>query len=1289
MLGLQSQHDIQNISRITASSSSQASQGRSYKFAKKLSDAGFAVSGYTNSMERHTNKVRKDGALIEKKVNLNTKLSQEQFINKQDSETRADAQRLAELEEQLAEIQRKRELKRARDRERRRRRREFMAACCIQRTIKYYVKTRLAEAAYQIRKFITLVKNKNALTVAAWAAKIISTWAKNITHRWHTERMRRLAMEIATRQRIERERHIAAVEMSVRSTAAKGTIMTVLRTCMVTVAKKEITIRRDKSRADKKATKWRGGAHKKAANKPTAKATDKSRSPSPTGSHASEGSPSGIGGSFLTETLGHGHDEADEEEDEDDGPPTQDTTSQMINQSRRNFVNSNNIPGGDIRRGGFSDAPAPDAFDFDMAANMGDLGLDKDLEDDYDEEVELEKERKAKLLEAHREREAEMIRERELRLRALAKKKLFEAEESFRQREAERLEKEARENARLDWLSEQEEAAIARAQFLTRKRKQAEKDAKRAAKELVLMGAEDFRTKQQNDLKAAAEKYDIPRRKPKKVRELTEFEIEMAEQCRIEDEEAAKKAAEDLAKRNKEATAKRLSEFKEAEEKARLASIEAAKVKAEKIAKVEEERKIALKKAIQAKKLAVAHRKQLEKEQLAMDLSDKVGGNSGGRTHNAFGKPLGVKGFVREKVNSRGKLRHDRKSLDSEDSRLPGNGKRGLEISSKLRVNDPSVDEWNYKLNTENEEEDSSSSVQFPFGDFLLNAQQHNLLDVDDALLESGDFSDVVADQGQGEGEDKDKEYWPFGEESNDEEEMLGVFAEPPVETTPRGTGADARTDQTADKDPSPHNSAKDKENEGMGPSVPIKKKIKKRGLQKNDPNAPVVHAGQGPIPIVPDKKMSIKQITGESHIRDNLRVPKGLKDTPYFKSYVSVKAQAKGDKAAADSATVNTGGGTKSIRATHSPSVIAQSEPSPHLAQFAADVKVSSVMSSLPELPSPLDLAPPSKHPLLMAQTRALNSKIKTPTGSKKVEELHALIAKARTKVETTGIAPAHPAIIQGSESEPVLGSPRVPFQRPPEELDIHVDSPSGSPHINGNNADDEHDDENEDHVLQGSLEEYYFANANEDDGAEFTSVVHAAKMMVGGDHFPSAPTSTYVLTEDSPVVPNAQSPQQSLDTSLDSHDTLDTDNDYDHDNGDGDDAIDREQEAALNAECDMLRLRLEAKMGIPVMATNKKEKVKEQPYVPLVRVSAPPPKAPGPSAPVSRPTGAPLLLAKDILQSAKNKSKNIGDSSSTSHTGGYKIGIDIPDFSLELMKQWATEDEEMSPVRSPQSKE
>ena len=1335
MLGLQTQHDIQNISRITssASASTGASQGRSYKFAKQLSQAGFAVVGLTNSMEKHTQREKKEALSQERKVNLNSKLAQEQFIQKQDLETQSDAQRLAELEAQLADIKHKKELRRQRDRERRRRRREFMAACIIQRALKYFLKVKLVQWANTIRHFVIKVKNRNALTVGAWAAQTIRKFAEVTTTRWHEERMRRLALELAARQRREQERRLAAIEINIRSTMSKSLVMSTLRTCMVSVAKKEIAARREASRAARE-KQWKRGTKKASHAVNTVNAVKSAKDIKMTknatsevttlDSPASNDEDASQGAFYLTST---GQAEADQDDD-----------GESYENEHKQYVAANHVPALNAdRRGAFHVSHTDeDVATFDMLSE--DIGLDLLPDDGYDEDAMIEAERKARLADAHREREQAMQREREQRLKALAKKKAIEAELARQQAETERREREAREQARLDWLEQQEDATLARAQYITKKRKQAEKDVKKAIKEMQLMAQEDLWTIEREKRRKALETFipRRPKRRPRPEREKSEFELEAEELERKEQEEAKIKAAEELAERSKKALEMRLQQRREQEEKQKLAEEAASRMKVDKINQLEEARKAALLKAMEAKKLAEANRRQLAKERAARDAADKIDAPQEGRTHNAFGKPLGVKGFIRERVDSRGELRKKNSHNKYPDSNMP---------PTHLPAQDPSVIEWNYNffaMEHSNEPLASSSthsSKDSPslkaFDEFLLDAKSHQIAQLPDTFQDQDSSYLVHRDSiSNNQEKGKEKEYWPFGEESNDEddeqiametknaENIVGDDAQcrsqnpaTNASITPENKSGNhvptsvSSADSMTTKESSNAGKTTEQENIGIeGLDTTGKGKKHKRKAQALKDKAITLPAhiniaadpskAQGPVPIIPDKKMPISQIMGTSHIRDNIKIPTALKDTPYFKAYAHIKgkpSKENKDKSNNKYLHSNVESDLQSVSTAFVLDTLPVHVPAPET--VPSGEVISNGMTSFglenahvylptPDLMSPLDLAPPSKHPLLAAQTLALrasgssslqpskktiffkNKHVIKPPG--KVATLHTMIAQARNVVDSKASMELRSSI---------TGFPNVEFVYPPTELNIEIEEAVAS---------DSHLRTHTGEPLTGSLQDYFILKANqsmdESNGNNITpSVLEAAKE--GKEHFP--------LPKGTP-----RNNQRVYEMQADSED----------DEEEEDSAQRREeqrQEDKLNEECDRLRLRLEAKLGtsgklLPTESSDPPIRNELQPcdeMQPNIAASKPilnnayntvqmpisksdvaasfkllkgldPKIVPPPKKP---------LRAQDILAN-HSKQHDV-----TQNLGSYAIGIDVPDFSYNLIKQWAQEDaEENSPT-------
>lgn len=553
MLGLQTSYDIKNVSRLTASSSQASSNKKSHKFTKQLINR-FDVTGVSNSLEKHENYKVKMGEVDSdqpvKVVNKQSQFAHEDLTKRQNAEMQRDQERLAELEEKLQEIQRKKELRRARDRNRRKRRMEFMAAGKIQKCFRGFAHRKLVIAANIVTHFIKVVKNRNALTVGSWAATVIARFAKYATSVFQdgkeaneqAEKMRTLWEMAATKLKAETE---------TRKAVAHSISMYSLRQGLVTVAKKRIVELRDISRKKKKDQKWRG------RGKGGTKTSLRKSKLSPKSSESKEKF-------FLTETSG---DEGSTYSSDNSCSPistANNTTSEMVENSRKNFVDVANIPmmpqiNNDV---GFS-------------MEISEIGMDLMNFDDepYDEEAELEKERLKELANTHAQREAEMQKERAARLAAIERKKKGKAREEAKRLKQETAEREARDNARYEWLDRQEDKRMEHASNLTKKRKAQEREIKRVQRELELMRKED-KEKKKPEL--------MPKIKIKRPRTPTDYEMEMAylkEQEEIEKKEAAAKKIYD---QNKEATKKRLEARAEKDKKEKEFEEEKAKVKKDK-----------------------------------------------------------------------------------------------------------------------------------------------------------------------------------------------------------------------------------------------------------------------------------------------------------------------------------------------------------------------------------------------------------------------------------------------------------------------------------------------------------------------------------------------------------------------------------------------------------------------------------------------------------------------------------------------------------------------------------
>ena len=329
----------------------------------------------------------------------------------------------------------------------------------------------------------------------------------------------------------------------------------------------------------------------------------------------------------------------------------------------------------------------------------------------------------------HKRRQVAQERERQARLRAIAKAKALREAQEKEDREIDREIEEARERARLDWLAMQDEKREQMNRRITRRRKFKVKEEMRQAREREQMKAEDSLVPK--SLKDKWVPGTIPKQPKKKPREPTEFEIQMAEERAEEEERQRVEAAEKLFQTNKENTEARLKKKAEEKEKEMLRKEKEEDKKKEKLGQLEENRRRALAKALEAKKVADMHAKQRQKELAAIDASDKLGK---GRTHNSSGKPI-LKGFVKPEERKTAKKRST---------------KKGLSISSKMPVRDPTgqVRQWNYDVEPSDGEKLIKTEAIQEYNEFLAVAEPHPL---DGADLEAGD------------------DYWPFGEESNDE----------------------------------------------------------------------------------------------------------------------------------------------------------------------------------------------------------------------------------------------------------------------------------------------------------------------------------------------------------------------------------------------------------------------------------------------------------------------------------------------------------------------------------------
>lgn len=131
MMGLRPENDHASTGFFTSTANR-----KTYRFAERYSGR-FFVSGVSGSFAKHSKQLKETD---QKYLKQERKYVHEPVLEKhQKEELRRDAQRLLEMEEQLAQLQKMRELKRQRDRARRKKKLEYMSACSIQRAYRRHV----------------------------------------------------------------------------------------------------------------------------------------------------------------------------------------------------------------------------------------------------------------------------------------------------------------------------------------------------------------------------------------------------------------------------------------------------------------------------------------------------------------------------------------------------------------------------------------------------------------------------------------------------------------------------------------------------------------------------------------------------------------------------------------------------------------------------------------------------------------------------------------------------------------------------------------------------------------------------------------------------------------------------------------------------------------------------------------------------------------------------------------------------------------------------------------------
>ena len=149
MLGLRCDSDVAVIRSLqSAATGGGHYNARSHKFAAKLAGRFYEA----NTFQKRTKELMgPDPAQLAQRK---PKLAQAVFIQRQNQEIQQDSERLQELEAQLLEIQKRKELRRLRDQNRNKKKIEYLAACKIQHAIRFFLLSRARQAADVLISFL-------------------------------------------------------------------------------------------------------------------------------------------------------------------------------------------------------------------------------------------------------------------------------------------------------------------------------------------------------------------------------------------------------------------------------------------------------------------------------------------------------------------------------------------------------------------------------------------------------------------------------------------------------------------------------------------------------------------------------------------------------------------------------------------------------------------------------------------------------------------------------------------------------------------------------------------------------------------------------------------------------------------------------------------------------------------------------------------------------------------------------------------------------------------------------
>lgn len=1188
MLGLQTTYDVNTTLRLRAAANSNSNlsasgggshsirasdvkNSRSWKFSNHLYKAGFDnVVGQSSSLEKHA-KLQKGTSPAEKerkrRTNVVTKLAHEQFVDMQDQHAVEDAERLKEVQNKLEDLRRRKEARIRRERSRRQRKVQFMAARKIQYFFKFVMLDAKERAAKILRNFVRKVVNRNAISVASWASGVIARFAKYATLRWKTLKVLRGLSSGMAEGMWESLGGRAVAEIAGRKMVAKFVAFQSLRQGLTLVARKKIAQMRELSRKKKKEQRWgKARGVKKVAgmmSSPKKSPTSpSSKSPSPKGDRR--------GDKFFSNS-----EDSDSSHSQVSPPQTKDTVEGLVQEAKRNFVDPSHIPAANP-----SDVNASQTDLSSMGMSMMDMDMNFDLaadlsEDEYDEDEELEKEHREQMRQAHMAKQAAQERERQARLRAIERAKAQREEEERERRMLERMRLEAAEQARQEWLDTQDAIRERRSKKITRTRKFRAKEEKREAREQILMTAED--TMVPKAKQSAWVPGTIPKQKKKKEREPTEFELEMAMEREEEEARLKEEAAQKLYELNKENTEARLRKKKEHREKEAEEKEKEEIARKEKMERLKESTEAARVRAAEAKKIADMHAKQRQKEMDAVDAADKM---PRGRTHNASGKPV-LKGFLRP-----------------EDRQKVKKSKKGIAISSKMAVRDPTVRQWNYEVEPADGDrrtaEEPIDGLR-EYNEFLSAAEEHTLDEVD---VITGD------------------DYWPFGEESNDEhgdlEESLGSDLDWGRSREDGDEGDEVQLGEVVQKKPS---SAE------LQPGGARKKKSKQKASVKGIPT-----------------KATVVEIAGVTH-KKKVVIPPKLKDSAYFKSYKSVKKAEMAAEASADVENDTEGGLV--LEETKGQVVGEEASTRKKPRKKVRRGKVATMLEMINKARKKLEPEQHKSASNLPAPGSDINA------GASSTSQL--LASKSNPMLQ------ASPDSFSGKFASQTAPMPHFPSPPKIADFSVEVDAVVEDLAYGADDApppemiqEELGDEVRNGEPMSGSLEQYYFASKE--------ASIEGAKGFSTADFPPSRNQTIHSPIDVEPPTQERTAPVESMEVEEETAEARE----------------ERRQEEALNAECDQLLLRLEKRLGVSSGQGKIKSSASdanEENENPVQKATKVPFPSGIPVAAKSLAPKAPQGMSKKLPKTPTALADTFKKGSSVdSYIGDYSIGVDLPSFSLPV---------------------